>query len=359
MLLRLLGATDRARFDAEVFSLKDVGVMGERMQRLGVRVRGLEMDPRRPNPLAVVKLARWLRDGRFDVVQTWMTHADLIGGAAARLARLPVAWGIHVGHLDRETHGRVALWTARLNARLSRFLPTRIVCCSELSRRVHESLGYRADKMVVIPNGFDLSQFKPDPAARAAVRAELQVSDGAVVIGQVGRFHAQKDHKNFFAAARALLKRHSDIEFVLCGRDVTWQNPQLCEWVGADRARFHILGERGDVARLTCAFDIACSSSSYGEAFPLVIGEAMACAVPCVVTDCGDSALMVGDTGRVVPIRDPDAFAAAVGALIAAGPDGRRALGAAARRRVEERYELSAIVGRYQSLYRELAGWNG
>ncbi len=355
MLYRLVKASDRSHFVPEVFSLKDKGPMGEKLEALGVPVRGLEMDPRRPNPLAVVKLAGWLKSGGFDVVQTWMTHADLVGGLAARLAGVPVAWGIHVGQLDPAIHGRVAIWTAKLNARLSHVLPARIVCCSELSEQTHGALGYRRDKMIVIPNGFDLSAFKPDQTARAEIRAELGISDGAVVIGQVGRFHKQKDHANFFAAARKVLNRFPDTRFVLCGAGVDWRNEELAAWTGGDRAHFHLLGERADIPRLTASFDIACSSSSFGEAFPLVIGEAMACAVPCVVTDCGDSALMVGDTGRVVPIRDADAFARACEELIALGAGGRAALGRAARARVQERYELSRIVERYQALYRELA----
>jgi glycosyltransferase involved in cell wall biosynthesis len=239
---------------------------------------------------------------------------------------------------------------------LSAVLPSKIVCCSELAQRTHLELGYRGDKIVVIPNGFDLSQFKPDAEARASLRAELGLAPDALVVGQVGRFHAQKDHHNFFQAAHRVLARLPEVQFVLCGRDVTWQNAQLCEWVGADRARFHILGERGDIPRISAALDVACSSSSYGEAFPLVIGEAMAAGVPCVVTDCGDSALMVGETGRVVPIRDPAAFAEAIGGLLALGPDGRAALGAAARRRIAERFELRQIAARYQQLWRGLAG---
>jgi len=354
MLLRLLQAMDGARFEAEVISLKQTRPVGDRIAALGVPVRALGMK-RLPSPGDVAKLVRWLRGGRFDVVQTWMTHADLIGGLAAKAARLPVAWGLHVGKLEPRTHGWTALAVAHVNARLSRVVPDRIVCCSETTVVEQSRLGYARHKMLVIPNGFDLDALKPDAAARASVRAELGLAPDALLVGQVGRFHKQKDHQNFFAAAHRVLARFPSVNFLLCGRDVTWENPQLVEWVGGARARFHVLGERQDIPRLSAALDVACSSSSFGEAFPLVIGEAMAAGVPCVVTDCGDSALMVGATGRVVAIRDPAAFAGAVEELLALGAGGRAALGAEARRRVEERYELRQIAARYHALYQELA----
>jgi glycosyltransferase involved in cell wall biosynthesis len=358
MLYRMLQVLDRSRFDAEVFSLKQEHPVGDKIAALGIPVNALHI-ARVPGPSHVARLARWLRRGRFQVVQTWMTHADLVGGLAAKLAGLlPVAWGLHVGHLDRQTHGRTAIWTARLNARLSHFVPDRIVSCSETSLREHVRLGYAEHKMVVIPNGFDLNAFRPDAAARSDVRRELGLPDDALIVGQVGRFHPQKDHQTFTRAAALVHARHPDAWFVLIGRDTTWENPVLSAWIeetGA-RDRFRVLGSRDDVPRLTAAMDVACSSSSHGEAFPLVIGEAMGCGVPCAVTDCGDAAIMVGETGRVAPIRDPPAFARGIGELIDLGREGRTRLGLAARRHIEENYALHAIAARYDALYAELAG---
>jgi glycosyltransferase involved in cell wall biosynthesis len=360
MLLRLLQRMDRARYAAEVFSLRQTQPIGDRIAELGVPVRALHLK-KVPNPAGLVKLTGWLRAGRFDVVQTWMTHADLIGGmAAAAAGRLPVAWGLHVGKIDVAVHGRAALWTARVNALLSRRVPARIVCCSETSRQEHAQLGYDAGRMVVIPNGFDLSVFRPSPAARELLRAELGAPASAPLIGHVGRFHPQKDHRNLVEAARRVLARHQHARFVLAGKDLDWDNAALAGWVrdAGIADRFHLLGPRDDVPRLMAAFDVAVSSSSFGEAFPLVIGEAMASGVPCAVTDCGDSRLMVGDTGRVAPVQDAEALAQAITSLLSLDADARAALGRAARQRIEERYALDAIVARYHTLYDELAGFS-
>jgi glycosyltransferase involved in cell wall biosynthesis len=360
MLCMLIEGMDKTRFSAQVVSLMDLdGVsLAEKIRKLGVPLRSLGMSPGRPNPMAVLRLAQWLREDRPDVISTWMYHADLVGGLAAKLAGgIPVAWGVHQSDLRPKGDSRLTIYTAQICARLSRWLPRRIVCCSEASRQVHTALGYEAEKMVVIPNGCDLANFRPDPAARESVRKELEIPAEAILIGSVSRFHPQKDHRNLVQAAGLLHRSHADAHFVLCGDNVTWENVQLTGWIreAGIQKRCHLLGRRHDMPRLTAAFDIASTSSSYGEAFPLVIGEAMGCEIPCVVTAVGDSALIVGDTGRVVPPNNSAALAQAWRELVELGGEGRSRLGAAARHRIREHFDLPDIVERYQNVYQELA----
>jgi glycosyltransferase involved in cell wall biosynthesis len=285
-----------------------------------------------------------------------MYHADLLGVFAARLGGgIPVVWGIHHSNLDPEINKRTTIWTAKVCARLSHRLPVRIVCCSEASRRVHTALGYAGDKMVVIPNGFDLAAFKPDLRAKVGVREELGITQEALLIGLVGRFDPQKDHRNFVAAAARLRSDYPQVHFLLCGDGVNWNNGELAGWIeeAGLRQQFHLLGRREDMPRLTAALDIA-SSSSCGEGFSNVIGEAMACGVPCAVTDVGDSAFIVGETGLVVPPRNPEALAQAWKKLIQMGPEGRQKLGEAARKRILENFNLPDIVASYEALYKEV-----
>lgn len=358
MLYRLLLYTDRAAYEPHVISMTDIGAVGEKIRALGVPVQALGMRRGVPNPLGVLRLARWLNLDPPHVIQSWMYQADLVGGLAARLAGgVPITWGIHSTHLDPRSEKRTKIWTVRACAWSSRWLPTRIVCCSEASREVHAELGYAPKKMLVIPNGTDLTDFRPDPEARLSVRNELGLQEKTPLIGLVARFDSPKDHHTFIRAAALLRTRVPDANFVLCGDDITWENSHLSEWIDAAGARSycHLLGRRLDVPRLTAALDVASSSSSYGEAWPLVVGEAMACGVPCVVTDVGDSALIVGDTGRVVPPKNPGALADAWHELLALGANERARLGRAARRRMEERFGLLNAVTKYEELYRELA----
>ncbi|MEJ2726124.1 MAG: glycosyltransferase [Deltaproteobacteria bacterium] len=173
----------------------------------------------------------------------------------------------------------------------------------------------------------------------------------APLVGYIARFDPMKDHPTFLAGACLLLKERRDVHFVMVGRNIDWRNRRLTAGIPKTlSSNFHLLGERGDVERITAGLDIACSVSS-GEGFSNVIGEAMACGTPCVVTDVGDSAFIVGDTGLVVKPRDPEGLVGAWRKLLDLGRGGRSQLGRAARKRIQDHFDISNIVKQYEALY--------
>jgi glycosyltransferase involved in cell wall biosynthesis len=358
MLYRLLCRMDTARFENEVISLTDLGTLARKIRLAGVPVRALGMKRGTPNPFPVVRLGQWIRKSKPQIVQTWMYHANLVGGLAARLAgEIPVVWGIHQANLDPQLNKLLTVWTAKGCARMSLWLPSCVLFVSQAALLLHTRLGYSARRMEVIPNGFDLQEFSPDSAARPSLRRELGIAEDALVIGMAAHFRPEKDHRNFVRAAARIHNLVPEVHFVLCGLGVTRDNQQLVKWI-ADagiQSRCHLLGQRTDIPRFFSAIDIA-TSSSLSEAFPLSVGEAMACGTPCVVTNVGDSALIVGSTGRVVAPGNPDALAEAWRELIESGPGMRRYLGMAARHRVQQHFSLSATVERYQAVYEKVAG---
>jgi len=357
MLCRIASGMDSTLFENEVVSLTGILDLAERMQAMGVRVRTLSMKRSFPNPMLVIRLAKWIRESKPDVIHTWMYHANLIGSLAARLAgNVPVVWGIHHNAFDPRIDKRRTMLVNRACAFLSRKFAARILFCSEASLHTHKKLSYAAEKLEVIPNGFDLEQAKPDPTAHDSLRKELGIPSDSIVIGIGARFHPHKDHRNFIRAAALLHKQMPEIHFLLFGMGITWENTELVGWIHSAgiRERCHLLGARDDVSRLFSGVNIA-TTSSRSEAFPIVVGEAMACGTPCVVTDVGDSALIVENTGKVVAPEDPHALAGAWRSLIDAGPAVRRRLGIAARSRVERHFALPEIVQSYQSIYVQLA----
>src|SRR5262245_19275101 len=225
MLSKLLSAMDPEAWEPEVISLRDVGEMGERIRARGITVRALGMRKRPTDAIAAAKLARWMRERPPHLIQTWLYHADLIGGIAAWRAAVPVVWGIRQSDLRARETRRSTMWIARTCARLSGRVPRRIVCCSDAARRVHARMGYASDNMVVIPNGFDLRSFRPDPEARSSVRRELGLPPSSLLIGLVARFDAQKDHHTFVTAAARLLSLFPDVHFLLCGEGIEHRNP--------------------------------------------------------------------------------------------------------------------------------------
>jgi len=347
---------NNASFMSEVISLTDIGSIGEEIQALGVPVRALGMSRGWPNPLAVLTLANWLRQSKPDVIQTWMYHADLLGGIAAKLAGgVPVAWGIHHFNLDNQYNKRSTIWTAKICARLSCWLPEKIVCCSEATRQVHVDLGYVSNKIVVIPNSIDLSVFKPDAMARKSIRKELGISQSTPLIGMVARFDPQKDHRNFVDAAKILHDDYPDVHFLFCGSGVTWDNERLVNWIDSTGIRhcFHLLGLRHDVERITAALDVA-TLSSYGESFSLIIGEAMASGIPCVTSDIPAPVELLGGYGWVVPIHDSHALCSAWEEILCSSRDVVQKRQDAARERIKNEFSLELMVKRYQHLFVDL-----
>lgn len=354
MLLRLVTRCDRRSFDPEVIVLGRAGSFAEEFVRRGVRLRVLGV-PRALAPIAAARLGALLRRERPEVVQTWMHYADLVGGLAARASGVPVAWGVRMSHQAPSDDTLAFRAWLRACALLSRSVPSAIVCNSEAGRAVHVAAGYHAARIIVVDNGFELERYRPDAEARRAVRLALDLPLDAPVIGLVARFHPQKDFPTFVRAA-ALLGR-GDARFVLCGPGVTWENAELVGWLRAAGIadRFRLLGERRDVPRVVSALDLASSTTSIGEGFSNTIGEAMACGVPCVATDVGDARRIIGDTGRLVPPSDAGALAAAWDSLLSLAPGERAALGAAARRRVEERFGIERSVAHHEAIYRRIA----
>jgi glycosyltransferase involved in cell wall biosynthesis len=216
-------------------------------------------------------------------------------------------------------------------------------------------MGYRPRQWTIIPNGIDTDQFKPNPEAVLSVRKELGLNSDTFLIAYIARYDPVKDHETFFLGAQQLLKFEPDVHFLLCGSGINMDNPAIATLIEHHglRKNMHLLGQREDVSRLTAALDIACSTS-ISEGFSNTIAEAMACGVPCAVTDVGDSAQIVGETGKVVPPSDPQALAEAWEALIRMDPAARAELGVAARRRIQEYYSLETMVSRYRSLYEEI-----
>ena len=358
VLLQLAQRLPPSEFGTKVISLTEKGEVGLELEASGVAVRAMNMSRALPNPLSLFRLSSMLQKWRPDVVQTWLHHGDLVGGLAAKLAgRRRVVWNIRRSSFDLRHDRRSEVWCARACAALSGRLPSAIVCNSSAAASIHVGLGYAGDRMRIIPNGVDVETFRPDSSARSDVREELGIPGDGFLIGLIGRFHPQKDHRGFVGAAGRLASLDKRARFVLCGENVTRDNPVLASWIKATgyEDRFHLLGVRSDIPRVTAALDVSTSSSSYGESFSNAVVEAMACSVPCVVTDIGDSRSVVGGSGIAVPPSSPAALVRAWRSLLGMSASRRSSMGTAARRRAADKYSIETMVARFGKLYAEIS----
>jgi glycosyltransferase involved in cell wall biosynthesis len=354
MLSRLAGRTDRDRFRSVVVSITGAGTIGPTLAKLGIEVISLEMRRGMPDPYSLLRLARILRELHPDILQTWLYHADFVGLMAKRLADVPrLVWNLRCSDMSLSPAAagvrRILSWCSAL--------PDAVLVNSHAGLSFHERIGYRPRRWEYVPNGFDTVEFFPDAAARERLRSELGIPEEAIVIGLPARYHPMKDHGTFLKAAAVIAAAHPEVRFLLVGAGTEPTNSVLAKAVArfglADRTR--LLGERSDMPAVYAALDIATLSSAWGEGFPNVLGEAMACGVPCAATDGGDVRELLGDAGLVVPPCNPKALAGAWQALVANGVEGRRSRGKEARARIVRDYELGVIAARYEALYTDIA----
>jgi glycosyltransferase involved in cell wall biosynthesis len=355
-LYRLLSSQDRSQFQSEVVSLTDDQPVGGMIRELGIPVTSLGFRPGSFDPRLVTRLVGQIRHIRPQLIQTWMYHADLFGAISARLASSPpVVWGIRHTVTGKDSLKPRTYLIAKTCALFSHYLPAKIICNSKLGLSTHAALGYDKSKMLVIPNGFDTKKFAPAPQMRTDVRAELGLSPETRLVGLGARFDPLKDHSGFLKAASLLSQKRQDVHFVLWGKSVDTQNQILTAILDefGIKAYVHLLGLRLDAARLFASLDVA-SLSSLSEAFPQVLGEAMACGVPCVSTDVGDAAFIIGDTGRIVPPREPQLLANAWNELLSLSEPERIALGETARERIGSLFSLVKTTQKYEQTYQDI-----
>ncbi|WP_127470652.1 glycosyltransferase family 4 protein [Thiomicrorhabdus aquaedulcis] len=298
-----------------VVSMMDVGKYGGLLKKEGIDVHCLNLSAGKVTFAALWKLYRLIRLLKPDVVQTWMYHADLIGGLVAKLAGVKkVFWNVRQTSLEPGKSKRSTILIAKLCAKLSGYIPEQIIYCAHEAQAIHENLGYKKGKAKVIGNGYDLGLFDQNAQFREMIRNEFSIATKEVLLGMVGRYDPQKDHSNLISALGIVNQKGFEFKLLLIGKQLDDSNDELLEQIKSESLsdNIRLLGQRTDIPSVMNALDIHVLSSSFGEGFPNVLAEAMACGAPCVTTDVGDAALIVGETGWVVPPKDQQALANAI-----------------------------------------------
>jgi len=343
------------QFHHSIISLTDYGELGDRLRADGVEVRALGMRSLLGVPSVVLRLSKIMRQSNPDIVQTWMYHADLIGGLAAKAANIKkIIWGIRSADMIKGTaYSTFAI--RRICALLSHWLPAKIICAAEASRTAHAAIGYDTSKMMVIPNGFEVPALPSAAESRRLLRAQCTWTDDEFVIGCVGRFNYYKDHANFVEAAGLLASRHPTARFLMLGKGLDRENAELRGLIArtgfADR--FGLLGFRTDVTNCLAAMDAFCLSSR-SEGFPNVVGEAMSIGIPVVSTDVGDVKLLLGDTGIIVPKENAAALCDALAQVLGMSPGSRHASGLRGRQRIVTEFSMARTRERFEIAYASL-----
>jgi glycosyltransferase involved in cell wall biosynthesis len=322
------------------------GVYEAELAEAGVRVINLGKQGRWDILAFLSRLVRLLRKERPTVLHSYLGVPNIL--AAALKPLLPgtrIVWGVRASNVDLSRYDWLSRLVYALERRLARFADL-IIANSRAGKRHAVANDFPEDKIVVIPNGIDTDYFRPDPEGRRRVRSAWGLGENEILIGLAARLDPMKDHPAFLQAASRIAHDRHDVRFVCVGDGPAAYAEALKQQAAALGLTNQLIwaGARDDMPAIYSALDIA--SSSYGEGFSNTIAEAMACGVSCIVTDVGDSALIVGEASSVVPPGDHHALAAAIQHLIDLPAEKRLARGAACRARVVSEFGIERLTKR-------------
>ena len=342
-LATLLPRLAKDRFDVTVFTFYDGGPFAQTLAANNIRVVSLNKRGRW-DLLMIRRLVAELKRHRPAILHSYLVEPNVVASFIKPfLPDTKVVWGLRASEMDLSKSD----WFTRKNFKLQISRSSRAdlaIFNSNAGRDYHERLGFRARQTVVIYPGIEADEFKPDPELRLRSRKDWWPNNDIVIVGLVGRLDPVKDHQTFLKAAAVLAVERPDCRFVCVGAgsgEYAAGLRRLGEDLGvADRLIW--AGNRADMASVYNAFDIVCCSS-LSEGFPNAVGEAMACDVPCVVTDVGDSAMLVGDTGVVIAPRDPQALAGGMKKCLNLMRTGSLP---GPRRRIVENFAVGRLVAR-------------
>ena len=353
-LLKLLSRLDRTKYDCKVISLKGIEEMGKRLIALGIPVESLNL--RLSNFfISFYRLIKIIKREKPNIVQTWMYHADLLGGLASRLVGIKnIIWGIRNQYSkdSKNLRFRTRL-IAKVCSYLSFWLPKYIVACSDSSKFSHVALGYDQKKIKVIYNGVDLKRFT---VIQERINFKGRKKTQAVIhIGTLGRYNSVKDYPNLLQAAKIVIEKNKNVVFQLAGRELDSDNNELIKLINRLGLIHYVelLGQLDNPADYLQTLDIFVLSS-LSEGFPNVLIEAMACGVPCISTNIGDCKHIIQNTGIVVEAQNSNKLAEAILNMIDYKQHKRALLGKAARNRVEKKFDIQTNVAEFEILYHSL-----
>ena len=345
-LCELVKGLDKREYDIYVVTFYDGGKFRQEL----AAIKGIHL-------ISLGKKNRWdlirlfwrffveVKKIRPQILHGYMEMSNLLCLLAGKMLGMKVVWGVRSSYVDFSKYYWTDRWLSKFLVWFSK-IPDLIITNSYVGKKYSIKSGYSPGNMIVINNGIDIRKFHPDRKAGERLRIQWGVKNEQILIGLVGRLDPMKEHPTFVKATAIVAKQNSLARFVCISSGNEAYKEELLKQIEVCKLseKFIWAGHMGEMVAAYNSLNVFCLSSSYGEGFPNVVGEAMACGIPVVTTNVGDSAEIVGDTGRVVAVGDYKQLAKELIHLAAKPKAELRNLGIKSRERIKQKYSLEFMV---------------
>jgi glycosyltransferase involved in cell wall biosynthesis len=336
-----------------VISLKGPGKYYSLLKKIGIKVYCLNI--KLYSIHKIIFLIKILRSLKPDIVQTWLVHADFLGGIAARLAGIKnILWNVRYSNIEIGKAKLTTILIIKILSMLSYKVPKIIITVSKKAKKIYEISGYNKKIFKFIPNGYDFSILKVNKVEKINFKKKINIKKKLILIGSVARYDPQKDHYNLLNALSIVKSKNINFLCVLVGSNINLNNINLVSEIKRLGLSKHVklFGQTNNISQVMNGLDLHLLSSSYGEGFPNVVAESMACGTPCVVTNVGDTAFVVGKTGWVVPPKNSIKLARAIEkAIYEIGTTKWNKRCMSARLRIKEKFSISKMITLYNKVW--------
>ena len=355
MLFKLTQTMNKNLFKINIISLSSEGHLNKSFEKIGIEVNNCHISFLRPLS-GLISLYRYIKKAKPDIVQTWLYHADFLGGIFAFAMGIKnIVWNIRGSYIGFKLNKVHTFLIIHINGLLSKFIPKFIISNSHECTNIFSDIGYKRDIFKVIPNGFDTHKFSPNQKFRKVLRKEINISENSKLIGYFARFDIQKNHFGFIKIASEIKSKYPNVYFVLAGSGIDYHNIILLNWIDKFnlRSSFRLLGNRKDIHILNSALDLYLSPS-YGEGFPNAIGEAMSCGVPCIATNVGDCKQIINDNNLISEVDNSEDLVNKVLMCLNWNQQEIKKQSFLARQRIKNLFSIEKINQKYEEFYQKL-----
>ena len=352
MLQKILINTDDTKFKHIIVTLKSKKKLLNDFKSKNIEIHSLKINNFVNFLKSFKSLLEIVKNINPDYILTWLHPSDFYGLFIKFMyPEVTLIWNIRCSKLIYPIVDFKNILLVKILSKLSKY-PDLIISNSFSGIKEHLRLGYKPKEIKVIPNGFDMKIYSSNNSFRKLNRRKFTLNQNDFVIGFVGKYNRIKGIEKFILTANIALKKFSNWKFVLMGRDLTYENNELVNQLKKYKIlkNFRLLGERQDVNKILCSFDILSLTSS-SEGFPNVIGEAMSCGVPCVSTDVGDCKLIIDETGIISKNHKPQHIFNDWLSIYKMLKNDSSKLKKSARARIKKYYEINFIIKQYEKLF--------